>query len=100
MILKAFTVYDTKSEAYMQPFFQNAKGQAIRAFEDSCNDPNHPFSKHPGDYVLFEIGAYDDQSGTMIDAINENLGNGIEYKRLTPSQPDQPDLVDAIEELD
>jgi len=53
MIMKMFSCYDSKAEAYMQPFFMNAKGQALRAFADLVNDGQSQFSKHPEDFVLF-----------------------------------------------
>lgn len=62
MLLKVFTIYDSKAEAYLQPFFMQSTGQALRAFEDSVNDPNHQFNKHAADFTLFELGTYDDQT--------------------------------------
>lgn len=61
MILKMFTVYDSKIAAYLSPFYEQAIGQAVRAFEDTCKDPNHVFAKHPPDFTLFYIGEFDDQ---------------------------------------
>ena len=61
MIHRIFTVYDEKAEAYLPPFYFQAVGQAIRAFSDSANDPNHQFNKHPSDYTIFELGHFDDQ---------------------------------------
>ncbi|QXP08349.1 MAG: nonstructural protein [Arizlama microvirus] len=61
MIQKIFTVYDSKVEAYLQPFFLPSKGAALRAITDVANDPSHMFGKHPEDYVLFELGTFDDQ---------------------------------------
>lgn len=79
MIMRIFSVYDTKAGAYMQPFFMNHAGGALRAFSDLCNDASHPFGKHPEDYVLFELGMYDDDGSKF--SIHEapfSLGVGIE----------------------
>lgn len=62
MELSVFTVYDSKTEAYLPPFYMAAKGAAIRSFSDTCNDPSHAFNKHPSDYTLFELGIFDDQT--------------------------------------
>lgn len=62
MIKQIFTVYDLKSEAYLQPFFLDTKGQAIRTFTDCANDQNHQFGRHPEDYSLFDLGEYDDNA--------------------------------------
>ena len=89
MIHKIFTVYDSKVEAYLPPFYQQSKGAAIRAFTDTCNEAGHPFNKHPEDYTMFELGAFDDTGanfelhktpisiGVAIEFINERENNAI-----------------------
>lgn len=81
MTLKIFAVRDTKTEAYMQPFFMNTRGQAIRAFSDEVANEKSQFSKHPEDYILFEIGAYDDSNGTLIPSEPTSLGCAIDFVR-------------------
>lgn len=61
MQTKLFTVYDKKAEAYLPPFNMQSTGQAMRTFEDTVNDEDHAFNKHPEDYALFELGTFDDQ---------------------------------------
>ena len=80
MILKIFTVYDSKVEAYMTPFFERSSGSAIRGFEQTCLDGKSSFSLYASDYTLFEIGTYDDETG-MVEAYPSfiSLGNGIEF---------------------
>lgn len=65
MIMKIFTVHDLKAEVFLQPFYFNTKGQAIRAFMDTLADPNHQFSRYPADFTLFELGEYDDSSASF-----------------------------------
>lgn len=62
MIQRVFTIYDSKSEAYLQPFFMLTDGQARRAIEDCVNDPGHQFGRHPEDYTLFFLGTWDDST--------------------------------------
>jgi hypothetical protein len=62
MRLKVYTVHDKAVGAFLQPFFSRSKGEAIRSFTEACNDANSQFNKHAGDYVLFELGEYDDGS--------------------------------------
>lgn len=82
MITKLFSVYDSKSEAYMQPFHAPSKGAAIRSFSDCLSDPSHPFAKHPGDYSLFELGSYDDSTASFsILEAKLSLGCGLDFKR-------------------
>jgi hypothetical protein len=78
-----FTVYDSKSEAYLQPFFLQTKGQAVRAFTDSVNDPQHQFCRHPEDYTLFELGEYDDFKGSFkIHKTPQVIGKALEFKEM------------------
>lgn len=65
MTLKVFAVRDVKSQAFLQPFYSPSVGSALRAFGDAVNDKSCPFNKHPEDYVLYEIGSYDDGSAGL-----------------------------------
>lgn len=64
MKVKVFAIYDSKVEAYMQPFFSAAIGSAIRVVVDSAR-PDTLFGAHPADFTLFHIGEYDDATGTL-----------------------------------
>lgn len=60
MIKKIFAVYDTKAQLYNAPFMLNTKGEAIRGFSDIAKDDNSQIGRHPEDYVLFELGEWND----------------------------------------
>lgn len=78
-----FTVYDTKAEAYLPPFNFNTIGQALRAFADMCNTPEHGFCRHPEDYTLFKLGTFDDQKALFdLETNPQPLGTAIEYKKI------------------
>jgi len=66
MKFAAFSIYDSKAEAFSPPFFQPSVGLAIRAFEDMCRDESHPIGKHAGDYELFRLGVFDDSDGSYV----------------------------------
>lgn len=88
MTLEIFSVYDSKVEAYLQPFFLRAKGEAVRAFEETVNDPATKFNKYPADYTLFRVGQYDDRTGTVTKLdVYENLGNAVTFKKAPPAAP-------------
>lgn len=93
MLLKIFTVYDLKAEAYMQPVFMVATGQMVRSFADTCEDKTHAFNKHPTDYELFEIGTYDD-SNASITMHEHKIHLGSALENIT--QQEMP--LDAINE--
>lgn len=79
MIKKVFSVYDEKSEAYLQPFYLDTVGQAIRAITDCVNDNNHAFCRHTADYTLFQLGEFDDSCGSFTDN-RKSLGSLVEFK--------------------
>lgn len=80
MLLKVYSVYDSKAEVYMQPFFMQSRGAALRAFGDAVNDSGHMFAKHAGDYTLFEIGEFHDDSALIVSySAPINLGVAVEF---------------------
>jgi hypothetical protein len=79
MIYKIFSVWDAKTEAYMQPFFSPTLGSGIRAFMDASSDPQSIIAKHPGDFSLHHIGEFDDATGTLVDVNPVALGTSAEY---------------------
>lgn len=80
MILKVFACRDMKAQAFLQPFFSPTIGSAVRAFGDACGETGSPFNKHPGDYVLYEIGSFDDSTAALV-AISpvKLLGSASDY---------------------
>lgn len=67
MKLKVFSVYDEKACAFSSPFNMAHKGQAMRAFQDLIQDGKSMVSKHPGDFKLYELGEFDDNSGKYVN---------------------------------
>lgn len=79
MKLRCYTVYDSKVEAYLPPFFIKSDGQAQRDFTDAIALPDSPMGRHPEDYTLFFVGLYDDSSALLEPIPPISLGNGVEY---------------------
>lgn len=81
MKMLAFSIRDVKAECFTQPFFAQAKGQAIRGFADAVNDGKSDYARHPADYTLFHIGSFDDQTGAFEpESSLVPLGNGLTFK--------------------
>lgn len=80
MMLKAFAIFDIKSETYNTPFFFPATGQAVRAFKDLVNDRQTTVGRHPGDFKLCCVGVFDDSLG-VFDSNSPvvSLGFGTDY---------------------
>lgn len=80
-----FSVYDSKAEAYLPPFFLPTKASALRAFGDAAVDPKHQFAAHPEDYTLFELGTYDESTGVIVPhEVKIGLGSALDFCRETP----------------
>lgn len=58
-------VRDSKSNLFGRPFFVQSTGVGIRSFTDEVNRvaDDNPFHKHPGDFALYQLGVYDDETG-------------------------------------
>ena len=69
MIYKVFAVYDNKVGAYLPPLFFRSKGEAIRAFSSAVGDGKHQFAQHPADYLLCELGEWDDGSAAFSSSL-------------------------------
>lgn len=92
MQTKMFALYDGKAKAFSIPFFKLTLGEALRDFDDACNDPQCKVNRHPGDYTLYEVGTYDDTHAEIVPLSPLNLvATAIEYKR-TPKTLDEPKI--------
>lgn len=74
---KIFSIYDSKAEAYLPPFFMHHEALAVRAFQDAVNQIGHSFNLHPADYTLFNIGAWDDSDCKIVSQSPISLAQGI-----------------------
>lgn len=57
-----FAVYDSKAAAFLQPFFSQTRGVAVRSFGAAVQDTGHDFNRYAGDYTLFELGTFDEET--------------------------------------
>ena len=73
-------VYDNKAMTWSDPFYATNKLVGQRIFGDGVKDERSNWNRHPTDYELFEIGEWDDISGTMIGLENKvPLGMANDY---------------------
>lgn len=93
-MLRAFTVYDSKAEAYKEPVFLQTKGLFLRAVVDAAQKEGHDFNRYAEDYHLFEIGTWDEQKGIMkMHEVRETLGCVLEF--LQDSRTSKTDRSDS-----
>lgn len=79
--LKVFAIHDSKVGAYMQPWLARTVGEALRSWEQLCNDGKSMMSEHPSDFSLFEIAEYDENTGRYSQhEVLKALGTALEVK--------------------
>lgn len=80
-----YAVYDSKVEKFMAPFMLRTKGEAIRGWKEAANDPKTMFCRHPGDFTLFELATYNEDTGTFENHKTPiSLGTALEFKDSVP----------------
>lgn len=80
MLLKVYSVYDSKVGAYLPPIYFRSKGEAIRSFSTAAQDAKHDFGKYGEDYTLFELGEWDDNNGKFNSHLTPiPVGKAIEF---------------------
>lgn len=72
-----YSVFDCKANAYAQPFYAPNRPVALRNFAAAQEDPNSVLSKFPGDFVLYELGTFDDTGGTIEISTNPQPISGV-----------------------
>ncbi len=88
MRYRSFSVFDDKAKAFLPPFFCGEVGQASRMFSDLVNTEGHQFAKHPEDYVLYEIGLFDDGKALLEPFGPELIVTGLQAHAESTVIPD------------
>lgn len=85
MIIRMYSVYDSKLTVFDRPWFAMRDEAALRAFADAINDgtgPGASWAKHPEDYSLFFVGEFDDETGDLIPSKVKNLVTASSLKKI------------------
>ncbi len=78
--MEIFAIYDSKAQAYLQPFFSTNKAVALRSFTEAVNDEKSNFHRHAEDYTLFHLGRWEEAEGEIqIAEIKTSLGLASEF---------------------
>lgn len=93
MRLCIYAVLDSKVDAFLQPFFMQRDGAAVRCFADAVNDPSSMLHKHPRDFMLLRIGEFDDSTGRVFPCEHVELGLAFQFLK----RADGPPLFDVKE---
>ena len=88
MKTKAFAVYDSKVKNYTKPLYHRNAAEAIRGFEQECNNPESQLNKFASDFTLFEIGEYDDETAILTyEQAPISLGNALQFLNTQNIKP-------------
>lgn len=79
MNLIAFALLDIKTGHFNTPFFMTHHGSAIRAVMDLGGDLSTTVGRHPADFVLCEVGLFNDQTGHMLTEQVRQLGTVLSF---------------------
>jgi len=100
MTYEICTVFDSKTRAYLTPFFTPTLDSAKRSFFSVFSDSSHDFAKFPEDYYLFHIGTYDPATAIVTPVSPVSIKSGVECASLQHAysvsefaQPGQTTLV-------
>lgn len=95
MIMKVFSIFDTKTQTYSNPFYALTAGAAIRTFGDAAKDIQSIISQHPADFLLYDIGEWDDHTGEITTHPPHALGSASDYNPITPADQEDPERKSA-----
>lgn len=89
--MNIYAIKDDALNRFMQPFFTHTNAAAIRAFRDHTNEKGSPANMHPGDYTLYYLGNFDEETGD-ITSDKERLINAADLvdknENITPIRKD------------
>ena len=83
MTQKLFAIYDAKASFFMTPWPCRNVGIARREFASACSNPESAIGKFPADFVLHEIGEYNDNDAQIKSAIPPiRICDGVEVLQV------------------
>lgn len=95
-----FSVFDSKIDAFIQPFYAQTEGEACRMFETAASDETHQFNRHAGDYTLFYFGYFCNEKGDFVILdVPKNLGLALTYVRTAGEGLSELEILDHIQNL-
>ncbi len=78
--LGIFTIFDSKAEAYLQPFFSAQIATAKREFSQAVNGDGS-FNKFAEDYALYYLGEFNQHEGTFtLEQQPKHICNAVTLK--------------------
>jgi len=72
MEMRIYSVYDKKAQFYSPPFYVRTEEEAWRALAMVLQNPEHAFTQNTEDYILWYLGKFNDQNGSIISEPRED----------------------------
>lgn len=91
--MRIYSIFDSKAEAFMQPFFAATEGVALRYVTNAASEEGHEFNRHAEDYTLFEIGAFNESDGSIDPETPKAISNLVHLRQTFTLVPDSPEAV-------
>lgn len=90
MLLGVYSIYDTAVKAYSAPIYARNKGEMLRQWSDAVNDRESKLSRHPSDYILFELGTFDDSNAVYTPLVAPlRLATALDFVKSTAPLKDE-----------
>lgn len=84
--MKIFSIFDSKIGTYNVPFFCVTEAEAIRSFSYVINqDPESVVYQYAEDYFLYQIGEFDQETGSVRSVPQKSICGGLSLKRSVPA---------------
>lgn len=101
MILKVFSLYDSKGKAFGPPAFFNTRGLAIRSLKDAVESGEGALGKHPEDFVMYEIAEWNDNTGEYINKNpHELVSMASDHKKEVPIPVDLKEVLSKNQKIE
>ena len=93
VLLRLYSIYDSKAEQFSPPQVYHNDMLALRAFEGIVNDDKMLIKKYPEDFTLYYLGDIGDSDGRYYVADSDEsrlpilVGRAIEYVQEVDKNP-------------
>lgn len=86
MMLKIYSIRDSKTQTFNTPFYQKTHGEAERNFSKAVTDSKTTISQYPEDFDLYYLGEYNDNEGkhSPLDT-PQHIAKGVQYSETQKS---------------
>jgi len=79
--MRIYSIYDTKAEQYGNPVYCRTDAEARRQFGVVAQDQTTEIGKHPEDFLLFRLGTWDPENGTIKTEAGTCIAKAIEFHK-------------------